>query len=73
MPNDVVDNTQSNNNTTKNSTVVVGAPKAAGTAAYGANFTIDATINDAADLPALQDKLNNRFDDPRYYSGDAIG
>ena len=57
MPNDVVDNAQSNNSTTKNSTVVVGSPRAAGTAAYGANFTIDATINDAADLPALKTNL----------------
>ena len=70
MPNDVVDNAQSSNSTIKNSTIVVGAPKAAGTAAYGAKFTINAAINDAADLPALQDKLKDRFDDPRYYNGD---
>ena len=73
MASDVSDHAQASVSTIKNHTVVVGAPKAAGTAAYGAKFTIDATINDAADLPALQDKLNTRFDDPRYYSGDAIG
>ena len=56
-----VDNAQSNNSTTKNSTVVVGSPRAAGTAAYGANFTIDATINLNQELATANESNNTKY------------
>jgi len=66
MASDIVDHPQTGVSTIKNYTIVVGAPKAATTDAYGSNFTIDATINDAASLGDLQNRLDNRFDDRNY-------
>ena len=66
MASDIVDHPQTGNSAIKNYTIVVGAPKAATTNAYGSNFTIDATINDAASLGDLQTRLDNRFDDRNY-------
>ena len=44
---DVADHVQTNISAIKNGSIVVGSPKAAGTAAFGSNFTVDATQNDA--------------------------
>ena len=70
MASDVTDHAKTSITTTRNYTVVVGAPKGSTTDAYGSNYTINSTINDAANLDTLFDKLGNRFDDPRYYNGD---
>ena len=65
---DVTNHAQVSVSAINNGSIVVGAPKAAGTAAIGANFTIDATQNDADTLGNIENKLTNRFDDVTYYT-----
>ena len=48
MASDIVDHAQASNSVVKNYTVVVGAPKGAGTAAYGSKYTLSA--GDTSDL-----------------------
>jgi len=71
--------------TERNGSIVVGAPKGAGNGALGSNYIStpgDAAsstsgpargINDAMDITAIVAIYGSRFDDPRYYSGDAVG
>ena len=35
--------------------------------------TSESGVNDARIVSGLETKYTNRFDDPRYYSGDAVG
>jgi hypothetical protein len=65
---DVADHVQTNVSAIKNGSIVVGAPKAAGTAAFGSNFTVDATQNDASSPGIVEGQLTNRFDDTNYYT-----
>lgn len=60
-----VQNAHSSITTEKNGTVVTGADK------IGNYHTIDATVNDAADVAGLNTKYAEKFDDVRYYTGDA--
>ncbi len=69
--------------TERNGSIVVGAPKAAGTGALGSNYiktpgdAAAATsgpargVNDAMDIATIVTKYGSRFDDIRYYTGDA--
>ena len=59
--------TNINGSTEKNGTVVTGVDRC------GNYKTIDAVQNDATDVTGLDSKYTNRFGDPRYYSGDAVG
>ena len=65
---DVADHVQTNISAIKNGSIVVGSPKAAGTAAFGSNFTVDATQNDAGTPGIIEGQLTNRFDDTNYYT-----
>jgi|TARA_R110000824_G_scaffold128037_1_gene288761 hypothetical protein len=65
---DVTDHPQKNISSINNGSIVVGAPKAAGTDAVGANFTIDAVQNDADTLGNIENKLKTRFDNVNYYT-----
>jgi len=69
--------------TERNGSVVVGAPRGAGTGALGSKYTLlpgDSTDmvnkgafyghNDALEPTVLDTKYDGRFDDVRYYSGD---
>ena len=51
--------------TEKNGTIVIAVDK------VGNYQTIDATVNDANDVANLNTKYAERWDDPRYYTGDA--
>ena len=70
--------------TERNGSVVVGAPRGAGTGAVGSKYTLlpgDASDlenkgafyghNDAIEPTALDTKYDGRFDDVRYYTGDS--
>ena len=60
-----VQNAHSSITTEKNGTIVIAVDKFA-------NYqTIDATVNDANDVANLNTKYAQRWDDPRYYSGDS--
>jgi len=71
--------------TERNGSIVVGAPKGAGIGALGSNYISTpgdaATVtsgpargtNDAMDIAVIVAKYGDRFDDPRYYAGDALG
>jgi hypothetical protein len=61
-----VQNAHSSNTTEKNGTVVTGVDMS------GNYKTIDAVQNNIADVAALNTKYAEKFDDPRYYSGDAV-
>ena len=79
-----VQNAHSSNTTEKNGSVVVGSPKGARTDAIGTNYILSAGdntdmtvkgtgqgVNDANDVANLNTKYAQRWDDPRYYSGDS--
>lgn len=51
--------------TEKNGTIVTGVDM------VGNYHTIDAKVNDASDKATLDSRFDNRFDDVRYYTGDA--
>ena len=55
-----------------NQGAVIQAPKACATDAYGANYTINHSINKDMDAAQRNIQLDAHFDDPRYYTGDAI-
>ena len=57
--------TNAKGTTEKNGTIVTAVD------VHGNYKTIDAVQNDAQDSAALETKYTNRFDDPRYYTGDA--
>ena len=59
--------TNAKGTTEKNGTIVTAVD------VHGNYKTIDAVHNDAQDAAALETKYTNRFDDPRYYAGDAVG
>ena len=78
--------TNVNGTTERNGSIVVGAPKGAKAGALGSKYistpgdVSDMTVkgavsgsNDAVDVAKLETKWTDRNDDPRYYSGDAIG
>jgi hypothetical protein len=60
-----VQNAHSSDTTEKNGSVVTAVDK------IGNFQTIDATVNDANDVSNLNTKYAQRWDDPRYYSGDS--
>ena len=60
-----VQNAHSSNTTEKNGTIVIAVDK------VGNYQTIDAPVNDANDVANLNTKYAERWDDPRYYTGDA--
>ena len=83
-----VKHTGSLETTERNGSIVVGAPKAAKADALGTNYICAAGdnsaamftskgpvagVNNANEVSTLETKFTNRFDDPRYYSGDATG
>ena len=86
---DVAINPKGTNGTNENNgSIVVSAPKAAKRDAWGSNYVSTpgdnsaamftskgpvAGVNNANEVSTLETKLTNRFDDPRYYSGDATG
>jgi len=67
----------------RNGSIVVGAPRGAGNAALGSNYistpgdAASATsgpargVNGAIDIATLVTMYDTRFDDIRYYTGDA--
>lgn len=72
--------------TERNGSIVVGAPKGAKADALSSKYistpgditsmTIKGAVggvNNAVDIGILDIKWDSRNDDPRYYSGDAIG
>lgn len=48
----------------KNGTVVVS------TTVTGEYSTLDTYVSNSPTIEEIQDKYDNRFDDPRYYTGD---
>lgn len=52
----------------KEGTFVVGAPLAAGTGTYNANYTIDTFASDLPTTGTIINKYKDRLDDYNYYS-----